>query len=173
MNSRFPAPENSYDPTQATRINTRTTTLLRALKSGNTGNVLTDPTTYSDFPHTVVLNTPNEVHWFVLRSQRGDHPIHMHGHEFQILAKLPIDTNPATGNPYNFDYNQNGGYYQDIYNKIVAINAARPGSKAVSRRDTLMIEKGWDYVIAITADNPGVWVRPFPLIHFAPFKISN
>jgi hypothetical protein len=26
------------------------------------------------------------------------------------------------------------------------------------RRDTIMIERGWDYLIAIKADNPGIWV---------------
>ncbi|KAG4443253.1 hypothetical protein IFR05_001296 [Cadophora sp. M221] len=154
----WPAPEAPYDPSQASSIIRGTSTLLRVLKEGTTEAALKNPTTYSDFPHTVVLPTPNETRWFVLRSQRGDHPIHIHGHHFQILAKLPIDTNPSTGNPYNFNYNMApSGYYQDIYDKVVEINGARPGNKAVSRRDTLMIEKGWDYVIALKADNPGVW----------------
>ena len=29
------------------------------------------------------------------------------------------------------------------------------------RRETLMIEKGWDSVIAIKADNPGVWATHY------------
>lgn len=87
-----------------------------------------------------------------------------------MLAKLPIDTNPATGNPYNFYYDMApNGYYRDVYDKVVAINNLRPGAKGVPRRDTLVIEKGWDYVIAIKADNPGVWVRTLPT--FLPRRI--
>ncbi|PVH81556.1 multicopper oxidase [Cadophora sp. DSE1049] len=92
------------------------------------------------------------------QSQRGDHPIHIHGHHFQILAKIPVDTNPGTGNPYNFNYNMlPSGFYQFIYNMVTAFDSGRTGTKAVSRRDTLMIEKGWDDVIALKADNPVVW----------------
>ncbi|KAH7319109.1 Cupredoxin [Rhexocercosporidium sp. MPI-PUGE-AT-0058] len=119
-----------YDPNQASSTITGATTLLRVLKQGTTEADLKSPLTYSDFAHTIVLSTHNETHW------------------------LPIATNPATGNPYRFNYT---GYYQDIYNKVLVQNENRPGNKAVSRRDTLTIEKGWDYVIALKSDNPGVW----------------
>ena len=54
-----------------------------------------------------------------------------------------------------FLYNATGTeYYQSIYKQVLS---DRVSEKPQPRRDTLMIKKGWDYVIAIRADNPGAW----------------
>lgn len=95
----------------------------------------------------------------------------MHGHEFQLLSKIPISISLETGNPYDFDFATYDGktYYERIFQQVNATRETRPYP---ARRDTLMIEKGWDYVIGIKSDNPGVWVRyslstsPSPFVFF-------
>jgi FtsP/CotA-like multicopper oxidase with cupredoxin domain len=66
----------------------------------------------------------------------------MHGHEFQIIAKLPVQ---MSGNkPLGF--NEQGVDYGSI--NIPAFP---------SRRDTIMVEKGSTIIVAIQSNILGVW----------------
>lgn len=72
-------------------------------------------------------------------------------------SKIPTVNNVnAPYWPYDFDFGATGTeFYKSIYNQVLSDRG--PGKAQPPRRDTLMIEKGWDYVIAIKADNPGAW----------------
>jgi hypothetical protein len=89
-------------------------------------------------------------HWLIIRSDRGDHPIHLHGHHFQILAQFP---------PHFFRKDQINA--QALWDFVNLANTM--GVRGVSnlsnppRRDTLWVEKGIVYVLAVRPDNPGVW----------------
>ena len=115
--------------------------LLRILQKDN--NAINDPGTYIDSKQTIVMQK-DEIHWFVIRGKVGDHPIHMHGHAFQILAHR---INDFTDDEWNGDNRANL-----IKDRVLPFVNANP-----SRRDTLMVEKFTISVIAIKADNPGVW----------------
>ncbi|KAL9595713.1 MAG: hypothetical protein Q9219_006279, partial [cf. Caloplaca sp. 3 TL-2023] len=126
--------------------------LLRTLDASTTDQTLkTDPTFYesdkTNHGRTTIIPDGSGNHWFILRSNIGDHPMHLHGHHFQILAKLPrkwfdapaADLWAEVTNPHEA-------------NRAFPINLQNP-----PKRDTIMIEKGVTYVIAIKPDNPGVW----------------
>ncbi|KAF1994835.1 multicopper oxidase [Amniculicola lignicola CBS 123094] len=123
-------------------------TLLRGLLGTSWDTSFDNPNLYgynaSQVDQTVVLPKKNEIHWFAFRTVKGDHPIHMHGHEFQIIAKVPVRTDPTTGRVFTF------AEYGHTYNSI-------PHNTYPSRRDTIMVEKGSTVIVAIQADNPGVW----------------
>jgi hypothetical protein len=53
--------------------------------------------------------------------------------------------------------------------KVNVINAA---ITYPVRRDTIMIEKGWTYVLAVKATNPGIWVwSPLFLLGYLCYKL--
>lgn len=112
------------------------------------------------YENTFTLSPQNSGHWFVIRTTRGDHPLHLHGHEFQLLARIRSAT-AANGDSKNFKDDpiiDKGGASPEPYKRLKdAVTKAQVGISAPVRRDTLMIERGWTYVIAVRADNPGVW----------------
>jgi hypothetical protein len=48
--------------------------------------------------------------------------------------------------------------YRDSYTSMVNLFT----NKVRSRRDTIMVEKGWTVVIAVKATNAGIWVSAPP-----------
>ena len=67
-----------------------------------------------------------------------------------MIAKLPAKT------IQNYD----GGHrvcdhseYRDDYSTVVT-------GRSPSRRDTILVEKGNTYIVAIKIDNPGIWALP-------------
>lgn len=153
---------------------------LRMLQGTKTIN---DATCYSynvtQEPRTVVLPNANREHWFAIRSLRGDHPskspksqksffvetllifplklVHMHDHEFQIIAKLPAEMGYRT----TMVGTQGVGWYvKDFVDAPINYASIVPPTNP-SRRDTIMVEKGTTVIIAIKASNPGAWVCNF------------
>ena len=122
-------------------------TLLRALYDSSFDGRFSDPEYYSynkdQVTQTVVMPKADETHWFAFRTLIGDHPIHMHGHEFQIIAKRAVGLD-ANNRP--LDFSSEGVDYRNI---VV------PGFP--SRRDTIMVEKGYTVIVAIKSNNPGIW----------------
>lgn len=79
-----------------------------------------------------VFQIPDAEKWvyFVVETSVGSHPIHLHGHDFYILAQ-------ATG----------------TYSDGVTLNTTNP-----PRRDTAMLPARGYVVIAFKTDNPGIWL---------------
>ncbi|KAF1957319.1 Cupredoxin [Byssothecium circinans] len=97
-------------------------------------------------PQTIIMKK-DEVHWFAFRTLRGDHPVHMHGHEFQLISKMPVETTPnPEARVKRFDE------YRNNYATIALEYKTNP-----LRRDTIMVEKGTTVIVAVKANNPGVW----------------
>ncbi|KAJ5148876.1 hypothetical protein N7448_000454 [Penicillium atrosanguineum] len=61
------------------------------------------------------------------------HPWHLHGHQFQVLQRTPVD----------------GGYFTGQYKNV---------SHTPIKRDTIMVQNHGHVVIRFRADNPGVWL---------------
>jgi iron transport multicopper oxidase len=61
------------------------------------------------------------------------HPWHLHGHQFQVLQRTPVD----------------GGYFTGVYKNV---------SHTPIKRDTIMVQNHGHVVIRFRADNPGVWL---------------
>lgn len=125
--------------------------LFAALQGGLTDTQLLNATLYDgdrvNKGHTIMVSDDSANHWFILKSAIGDHPMHLHGHHFQVLAKLPAKWYDASGtdlfNEVKSPHEANRAFPIDLQNPL--------------KRDTIMVEKGITYVIAIKPDNPGVW----------------
>lgn len=64
-------------------------------------------------------------------SDAGNHPFHLHGHEFQVVGR-------------SMDYTLNDTVQEDQPNP--------------SRRDTVMVPGGGWTAVRFRADNPGAWI---------------
>jgi len=81
----------------------------------------------------LILDIPNEGEWIYIIIESGialPHPIHLHGHDFFILAE---------GN--------------GTYDSSVALKLSNP-----PRRDTALMPAGGYLVVAFQTDNPGAWL---------------
>ncbi|CCX14263.1 multicopper oxidase-domain-containing protein [Pyronema domesticum] len=115
-----------------------TPTLLSAIEGVKSQNAsfLTDDIVLSkayDLKHQLVVNIPHRkvVDLLISNFDDGNHPFHLHGHKFWVLA-------------------QGHGYYEMANYKNVAV-------KESIYRDTVSIEAfGW-VLIRFRADNPGMW----------------
>ncbi|KAI1851107.1 hypothetical protein JX265_002847 [Neoarthrinium moseri] len=89
-------------------------------------------TSFAIEEQVVALSETNEWVYFVIESQFGlHHPVHLHGHDFFVLAQETSAT-WAEGNP---------------------LNLVNP-----PRRDVAMLPASGYLVIAYQSDNPGVWL---------------
>ncbi|CAI7651800.1 unnamed protein product [Penicillium glandicola] len=77
---------------------------------------------YGDVVEIVINNHHNNLH-----------PWHLHGHQFQVLQRTPVD----------------GGYYTGLGPNV---------STTPVRRDTIMVQNHGHAVLRFRADNPGVWM---------------
>ncbi|KAJ5803916.1 CAZyme family AA1 [Penicillium psychrosexuale] len=76
----------------------------------------------------------NEVVEIIINNHHNNlHPWHLHGHQFQVLQRTPVD----------------GGFYTGLSSNV---------SHTPIRRDTIMVQNNGHTVIRFRADNPGVWM---------------
>ncbi|RFU23841.1 hypothetical protein B7463_g12498, partial [Scytalidium lignicola] len=88
--------------------------------------------TYTTASHVIDLATANEWVYFIIETANTvPHPIHLHGHDFYILA-------------------QGTGTYADVDPTLQLDNPPR--------RDVAMLPGGGYLVIGFQTDNPGVWL---------------
>ena len=113
-----------------TYVRPKVPTLYTALTTGETS---TNAAVYGANTNTFVLRR-NEVIEIVLNNRdRGKHPFHLHGHNFQAVAR---------GEESSQDYNP--------------ANATFPA--VPMRRDVLLAKPYSHIVMRFRADNPGVWL---------------
>lgn len=117
-------------------------TLYSVLSSGN---LSTNAEIYGDFTHAVVLEHNQVVQLVLNNNDTGSHPFHLHGHNFQMIAR-----EPSYGTHF-YDYeNLDSPVPFDPNN-----HTAFPEFPA--RRDTMVLPPQGSWVIRFVADNPGVW----------------
>ncbi|WAR25666.1 ASO-like protein [Mya arenaria] len=93
----------------------------------------------------------------------GPHPIHSHGHAFQVLKVGYHQYDQITGkySDGNGDISCDGSYCNGPYwnntswnvNTIPGLETQKPPMK-----DTIMVPKGGYAIVRITASNPGLWM---------------
>ncbi|KAK1961680.1 multicopper oxidase [Colletotrichum sublineola] len=94
-------------------------------------SVMGGSTSWEEDDAVIELNEANQWVYFVVQTNLPvPHPIHLHGHDFFVLAQ-------GTG----------------TYTSSVALNTANP-----PRRDTAMLPASGYLVMAWETDNPGVWL---------------
>jgi FtsP/CotA-like multicopper oxidase with cupredoxin domain len=89
-------------------------------------------TTFDTATHVVEIPTANEWMYFIIETTNTvPHPIHLHGHDFFVLA-------------------QGSGTYDSTTTTLTTSNPPR--------RDVAMLPSAGHLVIAFPADNPGAWL---------------
>lgn len=108
------------------------------------GNLSTNAKVYGDYTHSFVLNHNDVVQIVLNNNDGGSHPFHLHGHNFQVLERVP-----SYGEHF-YDYADSDPLPFDPSNHTAF--------RAVPmRRDVVVLPPGGYYVIRFVADNPGVW----------------
>ena len=99
-----------------------------------TGSAATDPIVYGTDSIPFVLKKDEIVDIVLNNDDPGKHPFHLHGHNFQVLARPDDDSG-------HYDPND---------------HAAFPA--VPMRRDTVVVRPNSNFVVRFKADNPGVWL---------------
>ena len=99
------------------------------------GNYSTDPTVYGVNSNPFVLNYGEVIEVVVQNKHENLHPMHLHGHQYQVLQR----GFPDTGWEWDGTYDANVSSYP-------------------VRRDTVMLNKNSSSVWRFRASNPGVWL---------------
>lgn len=116
-------------------------TLYTVLSSGN---LASNAEVYGEYTHPMILEHNQVVDIVLNNGDTGSHPFHLHGHNFQLLAR-----EPSYGEHF-YDYMDGNPLVYDPSN-----HSAFPAYPA--RRDTLVLPPQGYFVIRFVADNPGVW----------------
>lgn len=105
-------------------------TLFTALNANSTA--VLDPLTYGNMTNPFIIKKGEVVDIIIKNFDTGAHPLHLHGHDFQVLYRSPADT----------PYIPTGLQYPAV----------------PMRRDTVIINQNGSLVLRFTADNPGIWL---------------
>lgn len=115
-----------------TYVSPKVPTLLTALTAPE--ELVLNSEIYGHNTNSFVLNAGDIVDMVIDNDDSNKHPLHMHGHQYQLIAR-----SPAYEKPHHFDYR----------------NASFPENPCI--RDTIMLNTFGNAVIRFKADNPGVW----------------
>lgn len=102
----------------------------------STGVSALDSRVYGEFSHSFVLEKMKTIEIVVNNLDSGKHPFHLHGHNFQTIAR-----SGAQGGKFNSEISEETKY------------PAIP-----MRRDTILVPPEGYIVLRFRADNPGVWL---------------
>lgn len=94
------------------------------------------------------------------------HPIHMHGHSFEVLKMgFPVDDINGQIVSDNPDINCNGNGNRSFCNKASWSNSSWKGNNIPGlelndppKKDTIIIPSGGYAIVRIRSDNPGLWI---------------
>ena len=114
-----------------TYIRPKVPTLYTVLSAGDAVN---DVSIYGSNTNSFILQKDDVVEIVLNSKDPGKHPFHLHGHNFQAVARSPPDA---------------GGY---------AGNVTMP--KIPMRRDTFMVNPGGNIVLRFKANNPDKYSLP-------------
>ena len=112
-----------------TYVRPKVPTLYTALSTGVNAN---NATVYGTDTHPFVLEKGQVVDIVLNNNDPGKHPFHLHGHNFQLIARSQDEE----------------GFY--------ANNVTFP--QVPMRRDTVLVRPNGNMVMRFRADNPGVWL---------------
>ncbi|KAE8367391.1 Cupredoxin [Aspergillus caelatus] len=106
-------------------------TLYTAL---STGSAATNSTVYGYNTNAFILDKGDIIDLVLNNEDTGKHPFHLHGHNFQVVARSDEDAG-------HYDANNHPAF-----------------PSVPMRRDTIYVKPTGYFVIRFRADNPGVWI---------------
>jgi len=129
VNSGVTDDQNRFTINNITYTEPKVPSLYTALSVGNDA---TDPIVYGYAANAQVLSYYDTVEVVVNNFDTGGHPLHLHGHNFQIVQRSAINAGVYGGTPIN------------------------PPSTPI-RRDVVKVNAGGYVTFRFIANNPGVW----------------
>ncbi|KAH8151036.1 uncharacterized protein LAJ45_04737 [Morchella importuna] len=136
-----PVTESDLSTAQDVEVSIAITTVFKWTLNGISADIdwasptllkLLDGESYPTDYHVLDLPTANQMYYLVIETTLGiTHPIHLHGHDFYILA-------------------QGTGAFNET---STPVNWANP-----MRRDVAMLPASGHLIIAFETDNPGIWL---------------
>lgn len=118
---------------QHTYVAPKVPTLLTALSAPD--DLKNDARIYGSNTNSFVLSAGEIVEIVINNEDDNKHPMHLHGHQFQIIERSPAYEDPVHYNPDD--------------------NTKKPEFPAM--RDTVLVEGNGYLVLRFAANNPGVW----------------
>lgn len=116
-----------------TYVPPRVPTLLTALTAPK--GIVSDSRIYGDNTNTFILNEGEVVDLIIDNEDDAKHPLHMHGHKYQVISR-----SPEYDEPHHFRYENASQFPEDP-----------------CVRDTVTINSNGNAVLRFRADNPGIW----------------
>jgi iron transport multicopper oxidase len=119
-----------------------------------TGKDAEDPLVYGVNANAHVVKKNKLVEIVINNFDGGSHPMHLHGHAPQLVARAPGVFTPGNKHPHQ----------QNKVGTNATVNAkgyngdTTPMPKVPLRRDTWMVAPNGYTVIRFKAENPGVWL---------------
>ncbi|KAJ1323364.1 iron transport multicopper oxidase [Microdochium nivale] len=107
---------------------------------------VTDPATYGAHAQPIVLEHNKVTDIVVINRHMMDHPVHLHGHSFQVLRRT-THAFPPPGGEVGPDAELS------VWDPVDPATAPPP-----LRRDTVLVRSGTSVRIRFRSDNPGVWL---------------
>ena len=97
-----------------------------------------NPAIYGKYTNSFVLQHMDTIQLVLNNADAGNHPFHMHGHEFQLIHRSEEydDDDPQAFDPEDHP----------------------PFPEIPMRRDTVFVRPNGNIVLRFRADNPGVWL---------------
>lgn len=121
-----------------TFVNQTVLTLFSALYwARKSGTVANDPRVYGRYSNLLVLQRGEVIEVVINNHDPGDHPFHLHGHNFQVL----------------FRSSRGGGDF--VYNATITESSFTINPM---RRDVINVPSKGSVLLRFEADNPGIWM---------------
>ncbi|KAJ2718515.1 ferroxidase fet3 [Coemansia sp. Benny D115] len=119
------------------------------------GKLATNESLYGPQTHAVVLKYMDNIELVIRNPNTLAHPLHLHGHSFQIVEYGPVDVpKPVSGT-------------DSPTADIPPIPVTKFTGSAPMIRDTMLIPEGQYIKLRFKADNPGAWALHCHMdIHF-------
>ncbi|KAE9376000.1 multicopper oxidase [Stipitochalara longipes BDJ] len=127
---------------------------MRATQSSNTN--INDASSYGADSNTIVVQNTGDVVWLVIDTVSGDHPMHLHGQQFQLLYRGFEDVASIAAYRAAIDAYNSGADPTNSWGAFRSAVALQAPTKPMTR-DTILAKKNQFMILAFKADNPGVW----------------
>lgn len=119
-------------------------------------DLATNPQIYGPQTHAIVLKYGEVVEFYMTNPNALPHPIHLHGHAFQVTEMGPVQQLVSPPPGISIPPPQ-------VPNVIQA-----PANETPARRDTIVLPIMGYAKVRVRADNPGIWLMHCHMdIHFA------
>jgi iron transport multicopper oxidase len=115
------------------------------------GSAATNPVVYGVNANAFVLNSGQLIEIVINNYDTGGHPIHLHGHAVQLVARAAGNYTPPKDNHGSW------GHPKGPANALGYDGNTAKMPRIPMRRDTWIVAAGGYTVLRFIADNPGVW----------------